>query len=162
MITLHELTRAPRPNRKRIGRGHGSGTGAYSGKGIKGQRARTGGRRGIVRRSLKALIERLPKVRGGRLQRPPKPVPVSLKQLEKTFEAGTRVTRDLLVRAHLISHQQFEVVVLGGQALSKSLTVEAQRFSKSAQDAITKAGGTVIRLPRPERGYRPPRRIAKV
>lgn len=147
MIGLHELRGPSRQARKRVGRGHGSGRGSYAGRGVKGQRARSGGRRAISRRSLKALIERLPKVRGGHPRPVPKPQPVSLASLERRFAAGERVTRVSLQAKRLIPAHQTTVVILGGSRLTKPLVVEAHRVSVSARRAISTAGGRVIELP---------------
>lgn len=146
MIGLHQLAGAKRSNRKRIGRGHGSGLGTYAGKGIKGQRARTGGRRGIARRSLKALLARIPKVRGVSAARPHDPWPVSLTAIDAAFASGARVTRRALIEKRLLPKRQRIVIVLQG-AVTKPLIVAAHRFSAPASRAITEAGGTVIRLP---------------
>lgn len=145
MIGLHQLAGAKRSNRKRIGRGHGSGLGTYAGKGIKGQRARTGGRRGIARRSLKALISRIPKVRGMTVARAHDLVPVSLTAIDQAFERGARVTREALVEKGLLPKRQRVVVVLQG-VLTKPLTIEAHRFSANASRGITEAGGSMIHL----------------
>lgn len=158
MIGLHQLAPAKRQARKRVGRGHGSGLGTYAGRGIKGQRARTGGRKHLVRRSLKSLIERLPKVRGGSTLRPVKATPVSLTDLERLFSAGARVTAVELKQKRLIPRQQTSTVILGG-TLTKALTVEAHRFSAAALAAIRTAGGRAILLPEPV-VRRPRRRVA--
>ncbi len=158
MIGLHQLAPYSRTPRKRIGRGHGTGQGTFAGKGTKGQRARTGGRKRLKRRSLKSLIERLPKVRGGSLTKPAKPATVSVAELDRVFDAGSRITKEQLVAKRLLPSGQDIVVVLGGASMTKALTVEAHRFSGSARDAITKAGGTVIRLSVPEPRRPKPRR----
>lgn len=145
MIGLHQLAGPKRTARKRIGRGHGSGLGTYAGKGIKGQRARTGGRRGIARRSLKALLQRIPKVRGMSVTPAHAHVPVSLTALDQAFSANTRVTRELLIAKGLLPRRERVIVVLNG-TLTKPLEVMAHRFSTSAAAAILKAGGKTILL----------------
>ncbi|MBI3114948.1 MAG: 50S ribosomal protein L15 [Candidatus Kerfeldbacteria bacterium] len=156
MVGLHELPNPGRTARKRRGRGHGSGLGTYAGRGIKGQRARTGGRRGIARRSLKALFQRIPKVRGMTVAKTTKPQPVSLAQLVKHFDAGARVTRDAVIAKKLLPPNERTFVVLGGvDKLDKALTVIAHRFSASALRAIQQAGGQAILAPRPTRRPRP-------
>lgn len=145
MIGLHQLSGAKRSSRKRIGRGHGSGLGTYAGKGIKGQRARTGGRRGIARRSLKALISRIPKVRGMSVARAHIETPVSLTALDRNFQSGARVTRVALIEKGLLPKRQRVIIVLQG-SLTKPLTIEAHRFSANAIKTITATGGTAVRL----------------
>lgn len=155
MLALHTLRPHARSRRKRVGRGHGSGLGTFAGRGTKGQRARTGGRRHTLRRSLKSLYERLPKARGRSTHAVEKVTPVSLAELERVFDPGARVTRAALQAQRLIPRGQALVVVLGDGQLTKRLTVEAHRFSGSARRAITQAGGQAVALPSP---VRPPRR----
>lgn len=129
-------------DRKRIGRGHGSGTGKTSGKGHKGQKARSGG-------SIKAGFEggqmplqrRLPKRGFNSLNRTEYAL-VNLRDLE-LFEAGSVVDIEALGKAGLVGQLKDGVKVLGDGDLSKALTVRAHKFSKSAQDKIAAAGGTV-------------------
>jgi len=129
-------------NRKRIGRGHGSGTGKTAGKGHKGQKARSGG-------SIKAGFEggqmplqrRLPKRGFTPLSRKEYAL-VNLRDLE-LFETGSVVDVEALGKAGLIGQLKDGIKVLGDGDLTKSLTVRAHKFSKSAQDKIAAAGGTV-------------------
>jgi large subunit ribosomal protein L15 len=129
-------------NRKRIGRGHGSGTGKTAGKGHKGQKARSGG-------SVKAGFEggqmplqrRLPK-RGFTPLRSKEYALVNLRDLE-LFEAGSVVDIEALGKSGLIGQLKDGVKVLGDGDLTKALTVKAHKFSKSALDKIAAAGGTV-------------------
>ncbi|NJC88193.1 MAG: 50S ribosomal protein L15 [Desulfuromonas sp.] len=128
-------------DRKRIGRGHGSGTGKTSGKGHKGQKARSGG-------SVKAGFEggqmplqrRLPKRGFNPLSRTEYAL-VNLRDLE-LFEAGSVVDIEALGKAGLIGQLKDGVKVLGDGELTKALTVKAHKFSKSAQEKISAAGGT--------------------
>jgi large subunit ribosomal protein L15 len=128
-------------NRKRIGRGHGSGTGKTAGKGHKGQKARSGG-------SIKAGFEggqmplqrRLPKRGFTPLSRTEYAL-VNLRDLE-LFETGSVVDIEALGKAGLIGQLKDGVKVLGDGELSKALTVKAHKFSKSAQEKISAAGGT--------------------
>ena len=128
-------------NRKRIGRGHGSGTGKTAGKGHKGQKARSGG-------SIKAGFEggqmplqrRLPKRGFTPLTRMEYAL-VNLRDLE-LFEAGSVVDVEALGKAGLIGQLKDGVKVLGDGELSKALTIKAHKFSKSAQEKIAAAGGT--------------------
>ncbi len=129
-------------NRKRIGRGHGSGTGKTSGKGHKGQKARSGG-------SIKAGFEggqmplqrRLPKRGFTPLSRKEYAL-VNLRDLE-LFDTGSVVDIEALGKAGLIGQLKDGVKVLGDGDLTKALTVKAHKFSKSAQEKIAAAGGNV-------------------
>lgn len=129
-------------NRKRIGRGTGSGHGKTATKGHKGQKARSGG-------SIKAGFEggqmplqrRLPKRGFTPLERIEYAV-VNLKQLD-VFESGATVDVAALAAKGLIKNVGQNVKILGNGEISKSLTVSATKFSQSAKDKIIAAGGTV-------------------
>ncbi|MFA5515121.1 MAG: 50S ribosomal protein L15 [Desulfuromonadales bacterium] len=127
-------------DRKRIGRGQGSGTGKTAGKGHKGQKARSGG-------SIKAGFEggqmpmhrRLPK-RGFTSLNKKVFVLVNLDDLE-SFEAGSVIDLEAMGKAGLIKKLQDGVKVLGNGEVTKALTVQAHKFSKSAVEKIEAAGG---------------------
>ena len=129
-------------NRKRIGRGTGSGHGKTATKGHKGQKARSGG-------SIKAGFEggqmplqrRLPKRGFTPLDRIEYAL-VNLKQLD-VFEAGSTVDVAALVAKGLVKNAGRYVKILGTGDITKSLTVSATKFSQSAKDKIIAAGGTV-------------------
>jgi large subunit ribosomal protein L15 len=133
-------------NRKRIGRGPGSGHGKTAAKGHKGQKARSGG-------SIKAGFEggqmplqrRLPKRGFTPLDRIEYSV-VNLKQLE-IFEAGSTVDAAALVSKGLIKNSCNAVKILGNGDLSKALKVTATKFSQSARDKIVASGGSFEETP---------------
>jgi len=133
-------------NRKRIGRGPGSGHGKTSTKGHKGQKARSGG-------SIKAGFEggqmplqrRLPKRGFTPLDRIEYSV-VNLKQLE-VFDAGTQVDASFLASKGLIKNPCSAVKILGNGDLSKALNITATKFSQSARDKIVASGGTFEEKP---------------
>ena len=141
---LHEVkhVEGARHSRKRLGRGTGSGTGKTAGKGNKGQNARSGGgvRPGFEGGQM-PLFQRLPKRGFNNFNRKEYAV-VNLKDLNK-FEDGTVVTPELLLENNVIKKVLSGVKVLSQGELEKKLTVKAHKFSKSAQEAIEKAGGTV-------------------
>ncbi|MDD3766356.1 MAG: 50S ribosomal protein L15 [Eubacteriales bacterium] len=143
-MKLCELSPAPGSTkaRKRVGRGHGSGHGKTSGKGHKGQNARSGGgvRIGFEGGQM-PLYRRLPK-RGFTNIFAKEYVEVNVEELNR-FEEGSEITAEVLKEAGVISKINDGIVILGRGELEKSLTVKAKRFSKSAQDKITKAGGKV-------------------
>ena len=128
--------------RKRIGRGAGSGLGKTSGKGHKGQKARSGG-------SIKAGFEggqmplqrRVPK-RGFRPLEKTDYAIINLRDLE-LFDAGSVIDLDDYGLAGLVNDLKDGIKILGDGELTKALTVKAHKFSKSAQEKIEKAGGTV-------------------
>lgn len=144
---LHNL-RKPKGAKtgKRRGRGHGSGLGTYSGRGMKGQRARTGGRQGTKRRSMKQLIARIPKTRGFASNKK-EASEVQLVRLND-FAAGTEVTPALMKQQGVIRNDRL-VKIIGNTGLEKKLNVHAHRFSEGARRAITEKGGNVILLPLP-------------
>jgi len=133
-------------DRKRIGRGPGSGHGKTATKGHKGQKARSGG-------SIKAGFEggqmplqrRLPKRGFTPLSRIEYSV-VNLEQLD-VFDAGTVVDATALVSKGLIKCSSNAVKILGNGDLTKSLKISATKFSQSARDKIVAAGGTFEETP---------------
>ena len=127
-------------NRKRLGRGAGSGLGKTSGKGHKGQNSRSGGgvKPGFEGGQM-PLQRRLPK-RGFTPLKKKVFSLVNLKDLE-TFEDGATIDPDMLMRAGFIKKVNDGVKILGDGDLSKSLTVKAHKFSTTAAEKITAAGG---------------------
>ena len=127
-------------DRKRVGRGIGSGTGKTSGKGHKGQNARSGGgvRPGFEGGQM-PLYRRLPK-RGFTNIFAKEYVAVNVSELER-FEDGTEVTAELLKESGVISKVKDGVKILGRGEITKKLTVKVAKFSKSAQEKIEKVGG---------------------
>lgn len=126
--------------RKRVGRGIGSGTGKTSGKGHKGQNARSGGgvRPGFEGGQM-PLYRRLPK-RGFTNIFAKQYVTINVSELER-FENGTEVTADLLKETGVISKTLDGVKILGRGELTKKLTVKVAKYSASAAEKIEKAGG---------------------
>ncbi len=143
MLTLATLRKSPgsTKNRKRIGRGKGSGHGNKSTRGGKGQTARSGkphpyaGFEGGQMR----IVRRLPK----RGFIPPHRVEYSLVNIAslENFDTGTNVTLDLLKEKGLIKPSSQLVKILARGEISKPLTIHAHRFSESAKAKIEKAGG---------------------
>jgi large subunit ribosomal protein L15 len=125
--------------KKRVGRGIGSGLGKTSGRGHKGQKARTGGG---VRRGFEGgqtpLYRRLPK-RGFTNIHAKTYTEVTLTMLNKV--KNEEVTAESLIEDGIISKANGGIVILGTGKLEKKLTVKATRFTKSAAEAIEKAGG---------------------
>jgi large subunit ribosomal protein L15 len=159
---------AARKDRKRIGRGLGSGKGRYSGRGLKGQKARSGSHK--MRPGFEGgqmpIYMRLGKQRGpySKDAMPMGPhrtstVPVNLRELDR-FDDGAEVTPEALVEAGIIKNTKTDVKILGQGELKKKLTVSAHGFSKSAREKIEKAGGSVTWLrgePKPRLPKRRPK-----
>lgn len=141
-MQLHEL-KPPRgavKRRKIVGRGPGSGSGKTSGTGHKGQRSRSG--RGIMRGSeggQMSLLRRLPKV-GFRSKNPIIYQFVNLKDLNR-FKEGAVINAEFLKSHGLVKSLNRPVKILGEGDVKKAFTVQADRFSKSAEEKIVKAGG---------------------
>ena len=145
----------PRKDRKRVGRGLGSGKGRYSGRGIKGQKSRAGSHKmpaGFEGGQM-PIDMRLGKLRGN-TSADAMPIgpfrtysqPVNLRDLEERFDAGAEVTPETLKERRLIRKVSVDVKVLGVGELSKALSVSAHGVSKTAKDKIEAAGGTVTWL----------------
>ncbi len=144
-LELHNMKPAEgsKKESRRLGRGIGSGLGKTSGKGHKGQWARSGGgvRPGFEGGQM-PLTRRLPK-RGFKNRFVKVYTIVNIDAFEK-FENGTEVTPEVLLSNGVISKIEANgVKVLGNGTLTKKLVVKASKFSKSAVEAIEKAGGTV-------------------
>lgn len=143
-MKLHHLQPAEgsRQARKRVGRGHGSGLGKTSGRGSKGQWARAGGgvRPGFEGGQM-PLYRRLPK-RGFNNKWKTFFALVNAQDLE-VFPAGSVVELDSLQAAGLVKKPLAGVKILGNGEITKSLTVRASAFSKSAAEKIAAAGGRV-------------------
>ena len=143
-MKLHELqaVEGARHSRKRVGRGTGSGHGKTSCKGHKGQNARSGGG---VRPGFEGgqtpLFKRLPK-RGFTNVNHKEYATVNVEDLN-VFENGTVVTIENLQEKGLVKKVYDGVKVLGNGKLEKNLTVKANKFSKTAEAAITSAGGKI-------------------
>jgi large subunit ribosomal protein L15 len=128
-------------NRKRVGRGPGSGLGKTAGRGEKGQKSRSGfARKPGFEGGQMPLHRRIPK-RGFTNHRFRKQYAiVNLERLE-IFEAGTIVTPEVLVERGVIKNVKDGVKILGNGSLTKALTVRAHKFSAKSQEAIAKLGG---------------------
>lgn len=141
-MKLHELkyNEGARQDRKRLGRGQGSGTGKTSGKGHKGQNARSGG--GVAlgfEGGQTPLFKRIPKRGFKNVNRVDYAV-VNLSSLN-VFENGTEVTIEALLEKGIIKKTLDGVKILGQGELEKKLVVKANAFSKSAVESIEKLGG---------------------
>jgi large subunit ribosomal protein L15 len=135
--------------RKRLGRGIGSGQGKTAGRGHKGQGSRNGvSFSPIFQGGTMPLVRRIPK-RGFNNRWAKSVVVVNVGELNEAFKAGDEVTPDALATANLVRGRYDELKVLGDGELKKKLKVSAHKFSKTATEKITQAGGDAIVLPGP-------------
>jgi len=143
-MRLHELKPAPgsRRQRKRIGRGISAGQGKTSGKGQKGQFARTPGLRHGFEGGQMPLAQRLPKLRGFHNRFKKDYAVVNVSKLNR-FEQGSVVDPDALRAARLVGAARDGVKVLGAGRLKVKVTLRVHRISGSAREAVEKAGGSV-------------------
>ena len=155
-----------RKDRKRIGRGLGSGKGRYSGRGLKGQKARSGSHkmRPGFEGGQNPLYMRLGKQRGpySKDAMPMGPhrtstQPVNVAALEERFDAGAEVTPESLVEKALVRNIRTDVKLLGQGDLKKKLSITVHAASASAREKVEAAGGTLTLL-REARERRPKRR----
>lgn len=141
-MKIHELQPAPgsKTSPKRVGRGIGSGLGKTSGKGHKGQKARSGGGKGpAFEGGQTPLQRRLPKRGFTNIFRKEYAI-VNLEQLNR-FDNGTEVTPEILNASGIVKDLKDGVKILGQGELTKSLTVKANGFTKSAVAKVEAAGG---------------------
>ena len=144
-MKLHELSPAAgsTKERKRIGRGAGSGQGKTAGKGHKGQKARAGrGMRPGFEGGQMPLQRRIPKRGFNTIFRTEMAI-VNVAALEANYDAGAVVTIDSLIEKGLVKKVLDGVKVLGYGELSKALTVQANAISESAKQKIEAAGGKI-------------------
>lgn len=150
-MELHTLKpfKGSRKTRKRIGRGLGSGHGAYSTRGIKGQRARSGGSKGLKARGLKMFLLRVPKSRGFKSIHE-KAIGVNVDVLEKHFDTNAIVSPDTLVEKGIVRLKGSKqkgvapaIKILGQGTLSKKLTLKGLPISATARKKVETAGGAI-------------------
>lgn len=132
-----------RKSSKRVGRGNASGKGTYASRGLKGQRARSGGKGGTQRRGFKASLQKVPKLRGFNSLNA-KPETVTLATLSRICKDGDAVTPNFLANKGVIDKPQHGVKILGTGSLDKKITVKNCLLTKTALAAVEKAGGNVI------------------
>ena len=137
----------PRKNRKRVGRGDGSGYGSYSGRGMKGQKSRSGGgvRPGFEGGQL-PMIKRLPSLRGFTNVFKKQFNAVNLDRIIEKFPEGGDIETKDLVGARVIRDNGHPTKILGRGEVTVALSVTANKFTKSAKEKIEAAGGSVKAL----------------
>ncbi len=134
-MQLHQLKpKYKLKSKKRIGRGGKRGT--YSGRGIKGQKARAGAK---IRPELRDFIKKIPKKRGYRFKAKPKPQIVNLKNLEKHYKEGETVSPETLLKKGLIAKVKGripKVKILGQGKLNKKLEIKNCKMSKKVHGVV--------------------------
>jgi len=143
LMQLHQLQPIhKRKSKKRVGRGGKRGT--YSGRGGKGQTARSGRK---LQPLIREFIKRFPKLRGYRQKvRGKLETAVNISLLEENFKEGEKITPDILLEKRLISKikgKMPRVKILGKGELKKKLVIEGCKVSKGAKEKIERAGGNV-------------------
>ena len=144
-MKLHELEKniGATQKRKIVGRGRGSGLGKTSGKGHKGQNARSGGGvRAVFEGGQTPLYRRLPKRGFNNAQFATVYAVINVSDLNR-FENGTVVSPALLREVGLVKNQLDGIKVLGNGELTKKLTIQAHKFSKTAVEKIEKSGSKI-------------------
>ena len=157
-----------RKDRKRVGRGLGSGKGRYSGRGLKGQKSRSGSHkmRPGFEGGQNPIYMRLGKQRGGSADALPvgpfrtSTAPVNVSALEERFDAGAEVTPETLVEKGVLKNTKTDVKILGNGELKKKLVVTAHAVSATAREKIEAAGGTITLLREPKERF-PKRRTER-
>ena len=147
-----------RKDRKRVGRGPGSGKGKFSGRGVKGQKSRSGSHkmRAGFEGGQMPIYMRIGKLRGS-TSKDAMPIgpfrtetaPINLRDLDR-FESGDVVTPETLVEKRLLKSTKIDVKLLGTGEVSKKLTIRVHAISASAREKIEAAGGTIELLREPK------------
>lgn len=148
-MMIHEITQdvGRYPNRKRLGRGDGSGQGGTSGRGHKGAKSRSGWkRRASYEGGQMPLFRRIPKRGFSNFKFEKHFVLVNVRDLEAACENGAEVTVESLAKLGVVRDTSLPLKVLGEGELSKKLNVTAAKFSASAKKKIEGAGGTATEI----------------
>ncbi|MBI2930412.1 MAG: 50S ribosomal protein L15 [Planctomycetes bacterium] len=147
-MNLSDARKAKIPRKKKfqVGHGHSSGLGKYCGRGNKGQGSRRGeSLRVYFEGGQMPIIRRLPKMGFNNAEFRREYEEVNLGRLDKAFADGATVDEAALRQKKLV-RRDLPIKILGGGSLTRKLTVKAHKFSKSAEEKIVKAGGTVVKI----------------
>jgi len=140
-MQIHELQVTKKNSKKRVGRGGKKGT--YSGRGMKGQKSRSGASQAPTFEGGKTTLIQMTKKLKGFKSRTKKRLVINLSQLELRFKDGDIINIETLKKSKLIRKITQTVKILSGGELSKKITIENLEISKNAQDKVEKAGGKV-------------------
>lgn len=141
MLSLHTIHPVTGSKKKRKTIGRGGKRGAYAGRGIKGQKSRSGVS-GLKRLGMKPLIEATPKLRGFKSKKA-KPEILNLDSLNKYYKDGEKVTPQSLRKKGLIDKIENGVKILGKGEINVKISIEGCKVSRSAKEKVEKAGGKV-------------------
>lgn len=143
-FSIHTIkpTKSSKRSKKRVGRGNATGKGTYSGRGLKGQRSRSGGKSGTKRRGLKASLQKMPKSRGFNSLQAKKET-VTLATLERICKENDVVSPAFLDKKGVIKKPQNGIKIVATGTISKKLKIEHCLATKKAVELIEKAGGTI-------------------
>lgn len=145
VLTLHNIGKRKRA-RKKYGRGNGSGHGTYSGRGSKGQRARSGGKKGLKIKGFRNTMLPTPKFKGMKSDKPKAQI-VKLAQLEKFFNDGDKVTPGSISKKGLVADAARPIKILAENKeskISKKFEIFGCAASAGAKAAIEKTGGKFV------------------
>jgi len=145
MLSLHTIkpNKGATKKKKRVGRGNASGHGTYSGRGLKGQKSRSGGKNSLKRKGMKPILLQTPKLRGFKSDKPKNQV-VNIISINQNFKDGDVVNVKTLLKKGLIDNLKNPVKILGnGDLQRQSLKFVGVRVSDSAKSQIEKAKGSV-------------------
>ncbi len=137
-LRLHTIkpAKGSTKKRKRVGRGNASGHGTYSGRGLKGQKSRSGGKNSLKRLGMKTILLNIPKKRGFKSQKPKNQV-VNLADINKYFKDGATVNLQTLLKAGLIDTIKLPAKILGkGELKLKNVKFEGVKMSESVKNQI--------------------------
>jgi len=147
-IELSNLKPNPKSKKKykRVGRGNSaSDPGNYCGRGMKGQRSRSGGKKGLKIKGLRSVLRSFPKNKGFKSKFSKFEI-INLSVIEKFFKDGETVDGKKLEQMNLIKDGKKKIKILAQGELKKKLTVRAQAFSQKAEEMIKKTGGHIVKI----------------
>ncbi len=131
-----------RKTKRRLGRGDASSRGSFSGRGMKGQRSRSGGKSGLKLKGFKQVLQSTPKLRGFK-SKAIKPAEVRLTELENKFNDGDTVTITTLKEKKILSKNDLSAKIIVNGELKKKLIIEGIKCTIKAKELIEKAGGEI-------------------
>ena len=145
MFQLNNLkpARHSKKTRRIVGRGNSSGRGTYSGRGLKGQKARSGGKKGLKKKGIRQLLLKIPKQRGFRSIHNASNVTLTLGMLDRVITDGMRVTPEWLRTKKLLRLGDKPAIVVSGSWTHKNVTIVGIRVTAGARAAIEASGGKI-------------------
>ncbi len=138
---LHNLKSIKAKKKKRLGRGDASGSGNYSGKGLKGQKSRAGVS-SLKRLGMKANINKLPKLKGFKSFKI-KPIVFNVEIIQNNFKDGGVINVETLKKAGILRKNENNFKILGEGEINIKVSVSGGKVSKQAKEKIEKAGGSI-------------------